>query len=281
MTPPPCPSAEAITSASQSNLALAFFSLPKDRKKDITIFYAFCRVVDDIADSGALPVDERRAQLAIWHEALAGAVPGESPLAGQVREVIAKYRIPTLYFHEIIAGVEMDLVPNRFEAFADLRLYCYRVASAVGLVSIEIFGYQNPLCRQYAESLGLALQLTNILRDIGEDYANGQRIYLPLEEMARFGYSEADLAAKRYNAEFLALANFQADRALDFYKRAELPREDRQSMIAAEIMRGVYSAILRKMKRDGYRVLEKRYRLSGWEKALVIARTFAAIRLGG
>jgi phytoene synthase len=280
MTPTPSPSAEAITQSSKSNLALAFFSLPKDRKRDITIFYAFCRVVDDIADSSQLPQAQRQAALNTWREALSAPAPGESPLASQVREIIARHQIPLPYFHEIIAGVEMDLVPQRFATFADLRLYCYRVASAVGLVSIEIFGYQNPLCRPYAEALGLALQLTNILRDIAEDYENGKRIYLPLEDLERFGYFEADLAARRYNAQFLALANFQADRAFSFYDEAILPEEDRRSMIAAEIMRGVYSRILWKMKRDGYRVFEKRYRLNGAEKALSIAKTFASNRLG-
>ena len=279
MTPPA--TAQEITRSSKSNLALAFFSLPADRKQAITVFYAFCRMVDDIADSGVLPEPERRLQLQRWREALEGPVPGESPLASELREVIAAYQIPLAHFRDIISGVEMDLSPRRYDTFADLRLYCYRVASAVGLVSIEIFGYRNPLCRQYAESLGLALQLTNILRDIGEDYANGQRIYLPMEDLARFKVSEADLADKRYNAPFLGLANFQADRALHFYQEAVLPAEDRKAMVAAEIMRGIYLGILWKMKRDGFRVLQKRYRLNRFEKGVIIAKTLAAIHLGG
>ena len=276
------PSAEEITKSSQSNLALAFFALSKDRKHDITVFYAFCRVVDDIADSNALPEQERRSQLEIWKKAITGPTLGENPLAGELRAVIAKYHIPTEHFLEIVAGVEMDLAPRRFETFDDLRLYCYRVASAVGLVSIEVFGYRNPACREYAVSLGLALQLTNILRDVGEDYENGQRIYLPLEDLGRFGFSAEDIAKKHYNAEFLGLINFQADRALHFFKEASnlLPGEDRKAMIAAEIMRGVYSGILWKMKRDGFRVLQKRYRLNRFEKGLVIARVLAANYLG-
>lgn len=278
----PTPSAEEITKSSQSNLALAFFALPEERKRDMTVFYAFCRVVDDIADSNLVSVSERHTQLDLWKEVLERPLPNEDPLAVQVREIIARYGLPVALFREIIAGVEMDLSPRRYSTFADLRLYCYRVASAVGLVSIEIFGYRNPRCKQYAESLGLALQLTNILRDIGEDYANGQRIYLPLEDLDRFGYSEEDIAKKHYNAAFLGLANFQADRAFAFFKEAAefLPREDRKSMIAAEIMGGVYLGILWKMKRDGFRVLEKRYRLSRWEKTWIILKTLGVSYLG-
>ena len=277
----PAPTAEEITKSSKSNLALAFFALPKERKRDITTFYAFCRVVDDIADAEAIPVEERQARLNTWKAALVESVPGEDPFAAELRAVVARYNIPVVYFEEIIAGVEMDLSPRRYATFADLRLYCYRVASAVGLVSIEIFGYSNPACRQYAESLGLALQLTNILRDVGEDYANGQRIYLPQEDLERFGVSEEDIARQHYHAPFVALANYQADRAFQFFKQAteQLPREDRPSMIAAEIMRGVYSGILWKMKRDGFHVLEKRYRLNRCEKLAVIVKTLLANRL--
>ena len=274
--------AEEITKSSQSNLALAFFALSKDRKEAITVFYAFCRVVDDIADSTSLSESERCSRLNTWKEALVHPVANEDPFATELRAVIAKYEIPVVYFQEIIAGVEMDLTPRRYATFADLRLYCYRVASAVGLVSIEIFGYRNPGCREYAESLGLALQLTNILRDIGEDYANGQRIYLPTEELERFAYSEEDIARQHYSPAFLALANFQADRAFAYFKEAaeRLPKEDRKSMIAAEIMAGIYSGILWKMKRDGFRVLSKRYRLSRWEKMAIVLRVLVSNRLG-
>jgi len=274
--------AEEITKSSQSNLALAFFALPKERKRDITIFYAFCRVVDDIADSNTLSEPERRSQLDTWKEALLRPVANEDPFAAELRAVIARYQIPVTHFQEIIAGVEMDLAPRRYATFADLRLYCYRVASAVGLVSIEIFGYRDPACREYAEALGLALQLTNILRDVGEDYANGQRIYLPTDELDRFGFSEENLAQKHYNAQWIALANFQADRAFQYFKEAAelLPKVDRKSMIAAEIMGGIYSGILWKMKRDGFRVLHKRYRLNRCEKALIILKMLVSSRLG-
>ena len=169
---------------------------------------------------------------------------------------------------EIIDGVEMDLHNVRYNSFEELRLYCYRVASAVGLVSIEIFGYRNPACRQYAIQLGLALQMTNIIRDVGKDLSNG-RIYLPQQDLARFDYPEEDLRLRKYNEPFLRLMEFEAARAEEFFAHAAdlLPREDRRSMVAAEIMRSVYQALLRRMKADGFRVFEKEYRLTRLEKS--------------
>jgi phytoene synthase len=169
---------------------------------------------------------------------------------------------------EIIDGVEMDLRNVRYNSFEELRVYCYRVASAVGLVSIEIFGYRNPACRQYAIQLGLALQMTNIIRDVGKDLSNG-RIYLPQQDLARFEYPEENLRLKKYNNPFLRLMEFEAARAEEFFAHAAelLPREDRRSMVAAEIMRSVYQALLRRMKADGFRVFEKEYRLSRLAKS--------------
>ncbi len=182
--------AATITRQSKSNLALAFVSLDRERKRDITIFYAFCRVVDDIADSSELSVMEKRVRLAKWRQMLRTAVSDEPTLAGDVRQLMQKYSLSPEMLEEIIAGVEMDLSILRYPTFEELRIYCYRVASAVGLVSIEIFGYRNPRCREYAIDLGLALQTTNIIRDVWKDFQAG-RIYLPQEDLARFNYSEA------------------------------------------------------------------------------------------
>ena len=190
------PSAEEITRASKSNLALAFVALPAQCRRDMNVFYAFCRLVDDLADEPEPPLEERRAALARWRQSLSQPVEGESPLAPRVRELIARYRLNAELFSEIIAGCEMDLNGARYETWDDLRVYCYRVASAVGLVSIEIFGYTKPEAREYAVKLGLALQITNILRDVAEDYERAGRIYLPRAEMQSFCYSEADLAAR-------------------------------------------------------------------------------------
>lgn len=264
--------AAKITRQSKSNLALAFVSLGRERREDITTFYAFCRVIDDIADSTALSNAGKAQSLAAWRSWLTNPSPTEEPLAAELRKLIAKYRIAPAMLEEVIAGVEMDLTTSRYATFEDLRLYCYRVASAVGLVSIEIFGYRNPQCRDYAIELGLALQTTNIIRDVGKDLAV-DRIYLPLDELARFRYAESDLQARTYDERFLALMDFQAARSEAFFAKARslLPREDRRAMIAAEIMASVYHSLLERIERDRFRVFEKEYRLNRLQKAGFVA----------
>jgi phytoene synthase len=259
--------AAKITRESKSNLALAFVSLGRERREDITVFYAFCRVIDDIADSTELTPREKARDLTAWRQWLREGTPDEPTLARDLRDLITKYSLTPAMLEEIIDGVEMDLRNVRYDSFDELRLYCYRVASAVGLVSIEIFGYRNPTCRQYAIQLGLALQMTNIIRDVGKDLSAG-RIYLPQQDLARFDYSEEDLRLKKHNEPFRRLMEFEAARAEAFFAEAAelLPREDRRSMVAAEIMRSVYQALLRRMKSDGFRVFEKEYRLSRLEK---------------
>ena len=264
--------AEQITKKSKSNLAFAFVSLPRERRRDITAFYAFCRRVDDVADDPGISMAERRDWLNGWRTWIYKPAPDEPDFAGEVRQIIEKYHVDRKLFEDILDGVEMDLEPVRFQTFAELSVYCYRVASAVGLVSIEIFGYQNARCHDYAYNLGMGLQLTNIIRDVDVDLQNGGRIYIPLDEMSRFGYSEASLLARVYNDNFLNLMRFQADRARSFYGEARrlLPNEDRKSMIAAEGMRAIYWKILRRIEADRFRLFAKSYRLSRLEKAMTI-----------
>jgi phytoene synthase len=259
--------AAKITRDSKSNLALAFVALGRERREDITIFYAFCRVIDDIADSSETSPEEKVAALAAWRKWIRESAPNEPALARDVRGLYAKYAITPPMLDEIIDGVEMDLGHVRYEIFEELQRYCYRVASAVGLVSIEIFGYRNLACRDYAIQLGFALQMTNIIRDIGKDLSNG-RIYLPQEDLVRFDYSESDLRQRKYNDAFVRLMQFEASRAEEFFSRAAalLPREDRRSMVAAEIMASVYRGLLKRMESDRFRVFEKEYRLSKIEK---------------
>ena len=260
--------AAKITRDSKSNLALAFVALGRERRNDITIFYAFCRVIDDIADSTAATFDQKAADLRTWRKWIRESTPDEPALARDVRGLYTKYAVTPAMLDEIIDGVEMDVGNVRYQTFEDLRLYCYRVASAVGLVSIEIFGYRNPACRDYAIQLGLALQMTNIIRDVGKDLSTG-RIYLPQEDLARFDYPETDLRARQHDAAFVRLMEFESDRAEQFFSRAAalLPREDRRSMVAAEIMASVYHTLLRRMKKDGFRVFDKEYRLSKIQKS--------------
>jgi phytoene synthase len=265
--------AEQITRASQSNLAFAFISLGKERRRDITVFYAFCRLIDDIADAPELSREEKARRLTTWREALRGESPDEPALAPEVRRLLREYPITPAMLEEIIAGVEMDLTIARYETFAALREYCYKVASAVGLVSIEIFGYRNPACQDYAVELGLALQLTNILRDVAKDLANG-RIYLPGEDMARFGYSAEDLAACTYDERFIKLMQFEAGRAHEYFRKAAavLPQEDRRSMVSAEIMGGIYRRLLARMEDDRFQVFKRNYRVPKVVKIFCAAR---------
>jgi 15-cis-phytoene synthase len=269
--------AKEITKKSQSNLAFAFFSLPKQTRQDITTFYAFCRRVDDAADAPDVPLADRRRWLQGWRRWLIAGEPSEPGFAGELRVLMHKYKIDPELFEEILLGVEMDLEPARYETFQALYRYCYRVASAVGLVSIEIFGYQNPHCKEYAQKLGLALQLTNIIRDVDRDLQNGGRIYLPLNELKMFGYSAEALQNRTYNSEFVRLMQFQAERAHSFFREAErlLPREDRRSMVAAEGMRAIYHALLRKIERDRFRLFDKRYQLSRLEKGMLVGGQIA------
>jgi phytoene synthase len=256
-----------ITRQSKSNLALAFISLGRERRRDMMVFYAFCRVIDDIADETEASAEEKRRRLEQWRGWLRRATPDEPSFAADVRALLAKYSIPAERLEEIIAGVEMDLEQARYATFEELRVYCYRVASVVGLVSIEIFGYRNPACKEYAVQLGLALQTTNIIRDVNKDLQTG-RIYLPQEDLAAFGYSEADLQNRKYDERFIRLMQFQAARARQFFTQAAaaLPREDRRSMIAAEIMGSVYGALLRAMELDNFNVFAKDYRLNKLQK---------------
>jgi 15-cis-phytoene synthase len=270
--------AKEITKKSQSNLAFAFFSLPKVKRQDITTFYAFCRQVDDAADDPDVPLSERRHWLQGWRRWLIQAEPDEPGFASEVRALICKYKIDRRLFEEILLGVEMDLEPVRFENFEALHRYCYRVASAVGLVSVEIFGYRNAQCKEYAHKLGIALQLTNIIRDVDKDLRNGGRIYLPLSELRMFGYSEEALRERAYNVAFVRLMQFQAERARSFFREARrlLPSEDRRSMVAAEGMRAIYHALLQRIEKNGFRLFGKTYRLNHLEKAIIMTGQIAS-----
>jgi len=192
---------------------------------------------------------EKRVRLAKWRQMLHAPTRDEPLLARDVRQLIAKYSLPTGMLEEIIAGVEMDLSTLRYPSFEELRIYCYRVASAVGLVSIEIFGYRNLRCKQYAIELGLALQMTNIIRDVAKDVQNG-RIYLPQEDLARFHYSETELIQRHYKRALRSTDGIPGAAARQFFANAAaaLPAEDRRAMTPAEIMGSVYRGLLRRIE---------------------------------
>ena len=270
---------QAITRKSASNLALAFILLPKARRDGMTALYAFCREVDDVADDETVPVEERRSRLAAWRADIAKACSGqrpEFPVNRELQPVIAAYKLPFDLFDALIRGVEMDLDIKRYETHEQLEQYCYHVASVVGLLSIEIFGYTSPACRDYANHLGKALQLTNILRDVRTDAERG-RIYLPLAELARFGVTQEEILRFEYSERFQRLAESIAARARHFYQlaRETLPREDRRSMAAAELMGSVYWRHLRKLEKRRFDVLgPKPTRLNKAQKLLLILRSW-------
>ena len=276
---------QAITKKSASNLALAFVLLPKAKRDAMSALYAFCREVDDVADEDSVPVEKRREQLAAWRTDIQRACGNETPQFTVNREfqpVIRECRLPFGLFDELIKGCEMDLDTTRRQTYEDLELYCYRVASVVGLLSIEIFGYKNPACRDYAIYLGKALQLTNILRDVRTDAERG-RIYLPLSELKKFNVSEAEILRHEYSERFHALAASVAGRAKHFYQLAQqtLPAEDRRSMIAAELMGSVYWRLLQKLERREFNVLgPKLTRLNKAQKILLILRTWLRLAAG-
>ncbi len=274
-----------ITRRSASNLALAFVLLPKAKRDAMAALYAFCREVDDVADNDSLPVEERRARLAAWREDIgrvcAGAKPGLR-VNQELQPFVTRHRLPFELFDELIRGVEMDLEIKRYETFAQLEQYCYRVASVVGLLSIEVFGYRNPACRDYADHLGKALQLTNILRDVRTDAQRG-RIYLPLTELARCGVSEGEILRLEYSDRFRELAASVAQHARRSYQlaRQTLPAEDRRSMAAAELMGSVYWRLLRKLELQAFDVFGPNpTRLSKAQKALLILRTWYRLLSG-
>jgi phytoene synthase len=252
----------AITKKSASNLALAFVLLPKQKRDAMSALYAFCREVDDVADEDSAPVEQRRAQLAAWRADVQRACENqlpEFPVNRELQPVIRQFRLPFELFDDLLKGCEMDLDTKRCENFEALEKYCYHVASVVGLLSIEIFGYKNPATRDYAICLGKALQLTNILRDVKTDAARG-RIYLPLAELKKFNVGEAEILDSKYSDRYFALAAGVAGRAKHFYRlaRKTLPPEDRKAMAAAELMGSVYWQLLQKLERGKFDVFGTR-----------------------
>ncbi len=277
---------EQITRKSASNLALAFVLLPREKREGMAALYAFCRSVDDVADEDSKPVGQRRSELAAWREDIRAAclLAGDPkfPVNRELQPVIARCRLPFALFDELIQGCEMDLDVPRYADYEALEKYCYRVASAVGLLSIEIFGYHNPACRDYAVHLGKALQLTNILRDVRVDAARG-RIYLPESERQRFGVTADEIFRSEYSVRFYNLAAGVAQRARHFFKlaREALPSEDRSSMMAAELMAAVYWKLLRKIEQRQYRVLEpKLTRVCKAQKIALILGAWLRLKAG-
>ncbi len=257
----------AYTKHSGSNFYYSFLFLSKPRREAMYTVYAFCKAVDSAVDEppvGSHPKEE----LARWRSELDAVYQGTptSPIAVSLAHHVRALAIPKAYFEELIKGVEMDLDHHRYVTFDELSLYCYRVASVVGLICLHIFGVTSARAQDYAVALGMAFQLTNILRDLGTDAAQG-RIYLPLEDLRACRYPEKALLARTYSPEFTALMRQEAVRARHYYDKAQaallgLSRRERKALTVAEIMRGIYSRILTEIERTDYRVFGPRISLS-------------------
>ncbi len=261
---------------SGSSFYYSFLFLPPPKREAITALYAFCREVDDIADECS-DHGVARAKLAWWRMEIADTFRGEPhhPVTRALLPAIRAFDLPVEQFEEIIDGMEMDLGTVRFTDFKSLQLYCYRVAAVVGQLAATIFGYSDRRTLKYAHDLGLAFQLTNIIRDVGED-ARRNRIYLPQDELARFGVSEQDLLARRDSPAFHELMRFQVERARQFYLLAleALPAADRRAQRPGLAMATIYRALLTEIERDGLRVLDRRIALTPLRKLWLAWKTW-------
>ncbi len=266
--------------ASGSSFYYSFLFLPPERRRAITVLYAFCREVDDIVDEcheptlAAAKLDWWRNEVDRMYGMGDGASPSH-PVALALREVGQQFDLPREQLQEIIDGMAMDLTQARYADFKSLQLYCYRAASVVGLLAAEIFGYDDRATLRYAHDLGIALQLTNIIRDVGEDARRG-RIYLPIEDLQRFEVPAADLLESRHSERFVALMEFQAARALEFYERAltTLPKGDRKRQRPGLVMAAIYRALLDEIRADRFLVLDRRTSLTPVRKLFIATRTW-------
>ena len=261
---------------SGSSFYYSFMFLPPERRQAITALYAFCREVDDVVDE-CHDLSLAQTKLEWWRQEVGRVYAGTPthPVGHALKDVIKGFRLPQEQLLEIIDGMAMDLSQTRYLDFKGLQLYCYRVASVVGLLSVEIFGYENRQTLKYAHDLGVALQLTNIIRDVGEDARRG-RIYLPIEDLQRFGVPAKDILEARYSDAFRELMAFQAERAEHFYEQAfaHLPAGDRKAQRPGLVMAAIYRTLLREIARDGFLVLDRRTSLTPLRKVWLAGTTW-------
>ena len=270
--------AAEITRKSKTNFMMSFAMLPEHKRDAIHTVYAFCRCTDDIVDEEG-DRESKSTRLQRWTEELEMGLRGESShqLLNQLHGIAERFHIPAVHFFDLIRGMQMDLEKSRYETFDELYEYCYRVASTVGLMCSEIFGYTNETTRQYAVDLGIALQLTNIVRDVKSDAQIG-RIYIPREDFERYGYSYEELLDSRYNENFVRMMRFQTQRARNYYARARrsLAHEDHAAFFAARIMDRIYYRILEKIEHKRYALFDERISISSFAKfRIAVAEYFS------
>jgi phytoene synthase len=274
--------AKDIAKTSKSSFYYAFNLLPEEKRDAMNTVYAFCRKTDDIVDEGNEPDEMKYEKLHKWRVELEKAFNGYSDytLLNKLGRTIHKFNIPYEPFFELLKGMEMDLQNNRYLTFEELRLYCYRVASTVGLMCIEIFGYKHKSAKEFAINLGIALQLTNILRDIKKDSLKG-RIYLPQEDLQKFSYNEKDIFNQNYDERFISLMKYEVSRAEKFFEDAteNLNLDDKKAMFAARAMQHIYKRLLEKIIEAEYNIYRKNIRVSSFEKVGISLGVWAKYRL--
>ncbi len=266
----------------KSSFYYAFNLLPKQKRDAMNTVYAFCRETDDIIDEGNEPDEIKYEKLRKWRMEFEKSFTGSSNylLLNKVATIIKQFNIPVEPFFELIVGMEMDLQKKRYLSFDDLAEYCYRVASTVGLMCIEIFGYKHKSTKDFAINLGLALQLTNILRDVKVDAAKG-RIYLPQQDLKEFNYSEADLFNNVYNSNFVNLMEKNSVRAHTYFEKADesLNKDDKLAMFPARAMQHIYYALLKKIEKNNYNIYDKKISVSNFEKVYLAVGVWAKYSL--
>lgn len=273
----------AYTKKSGSNFYYSFLFLPRAKRDAMYTVYAFCKAVDNAVDepaAGSNPKDELKR----WREELEAVYSGTptTPIMMSLSHHVKVLGIPKAYFEELIKGVEMDLFNNRYVTFDELSLYCYRVASVVGLICLHVFGVTSARAQDYAVALGMAFQLTNILRDVGTDAAES-RIYLPLDDLRKWNHPEKAIFNRSYSPEFRALMEYEASRAHHYYKRADaalmgLSPQERRALTVAEIMRGIYRRILERIEQSDYQVFGPRISLTTMQRVVIALRIWLRSR---
>ena len=271
-----------VMKKSKTNFFYSSVFLNKEKREGLRTVYAYCRYTDDIADNENMSVEQKTIEIEKWKNRLISSLNNgaNDDFFTILRKQIDFFGIPHKPFFDLIEGMEMDIYKNRYETYDELKKYCYCVASAVGLMSIEIFGYKNENTKKYAEYLGLALQLTNILRDVKKDALNN-RIYIPLEDFKKFGYTETEIMNSVFNDNFRRLMEYEYNRVKEVFEKAYtfLSDEDKSNMIAAEIMGKIYYLLLEKINDSGFNVYGKELRISKIRKIVIALSIFLKHKL--
>jgi 15-cis-phytoene synthase len=271
-----------IMKKSKTNFAKSTIFLSPEKQDAINIIYSFCRHSDDIVDDEFSDLNTKKENLENWRTEFQNALENKSKIKILIdlKEVIDRYNIHHDIFWDLLKGMEMDLSQSRYKTFDDLHSYCFLAASTVGLMTIEVYGYKDKAIQEYAVNLGIALQLTNILRDVKSDAAIG-RIYIPTDDLEQFGCTENDILESNYSKNFVELMKFECERAKSFYAKADnfLVKSEKGRMMSARIIEHIYFRILKKIEKSGYNVFEKRVRLSNLSKLLIAYGVFIKYKL--